>query len=77
MEDVGQKVGKMLDEEAGWDSMKEAMEEPTLDRLKKKYLWWLSTHQEEGPKPCQRRLAWMTLSHCSRAETPGCRKSRH
>jgi hypothetical protein len=25
------------------------MEDPTLDRLKRKYWWWLSTHQEEGP----------------------------
>jgi hypothetical protein len=49
MEDIGKKVGKMLDEEAGRDHTKEALEEPTLDGLKKKYLWWLSTHQEEGP----------------------------
>jgi hypothetical protein len=39
----------MLDEEAGRDRTKEAMEELTLDGLKRKYPWWLSTHQEEGP----------------------------
>ncbi len=74
MEDMGQKVGKMLDEEAGWDRMKDAMEEPTLDGLKKKYPWWLSTHQVDQ-RPHQRRLGWMTLSHCWRAGTPGCERS--
>ncbi len=38
MEDVGKKVGKMLDKEAGRDHPKEAMDEPNL-----------SGHQEEGP----------------------------
>jgi hypothetical protein len=49
MEDVGQKVGKVLQKEAGRDRTKEAMEEPTLDGIKKKYPWWLSSHQEEEP----------------------------
>jgi hypothetical protein len=36
MEDVGRKVGRMLDEEAGRDQEKEALEEPNLEGLKKK-----------------------------------------
>ncbi len=49
MEDVGQKIGKMLDKEAGQDRTKETVEEPTLDGLKKMYPWSLSTHQVERP----------------------------
>ncbi len=47
MEDVGRKVGRMLDEEAGRDQEKEEVDEPNLDGLKKKYLLWLMGHQEE------------------------------
>ncbi len=49
IEDVGKKVGNMLDKEAGWDRTKKAAEEPILDGLQKKYPWWLSAHQVEGP----------------------------
>ncbi len=48
MEDVGREVGRMLDEEAGRDQEKEEVDEPNLDGLKKKYLWWLTGHQAGG-----------------------------
>jgi hypothetical protein len=31
------------------DQEKEALDKTNLERLKKKYPWWLSSHQEEGP----------------------------
>ncbi len=46
MEDMGRKVGRMLDEEAGRDQEREEVEDPNLEGLKK-YLWWLTGHQEE------------------------------
>ncbi len=39
MEDVGKKVGKMLDEEVGWDQEKKELDEPDLEGLKQKYQW--------------------------------------
>ncbi len=47
MEGVGQKVGRMLGEEAGRDQDKEEVDEPNLEGLRKKYLWWLMGHQED------------------------------
>ncbi len=37
----------MLDEEAGREPEKEEMDKPNLEGLKKKYLWWLTGHQDE------------------------------
>jgi hypothetical protein len=47
MEDVGRKVGRMLDKETGQDQEKEEPEEPNLEGFKKKYPCWLLGHQEE------------------------------
>jgi hypothetical protein len=37
----------MLDEEAGQDPEKKEVDEPSLEGLRKKYLWWLMGHQNE------------------------------
>jgi hypothetical protein len=46
MEDVGWKVGRMLDEEAGRDTEKEEVDEPNFffEGLRKKYPWFLQGH---------------------------------
>jgi hypothetical protein len=44
---MGRKVGRMLDKEAGRDQEKGEVEEPNLEGLKKKYPWWLLSHQKE------------------------------
>jgi hypothetical protein len=43
-EEVGAKVGRMLNKEASWDkNAKEMGEETTIEGLTKKYSWWMST----------------------------------
>ncbi len=46
MEDVGWKVGRMLDEEAGRDTEKEEVDEPNFffEGLRMKYPWFLQGH---------------------------------
>ncbi len=45
MEDVARRVWKMLDNEAGHKPDGEETDEPNLEGLKKKYLWWLGEHE--------------------------------
>jgi hypothetical protein len=66
MEDVGRKVGRMLDKKAGKDQEKEMVDEPNLEGLKKRYLWWLmglsggevSDFTREGGFGRHRYLVW-------------------
>jgi hypothetical protein len=45
MEEVGEKVGRMLNEEASrGQNARETREETTIEELKKKYLWWMPSH---------------------------------
>ncbi len=69
MEEVGRKVGRMLDEEAGRNQEKEEVEELNLEGLKKKYPWWLLGHQEERSATSPEKTDLMTPSPCSRERT--------
>ncbi len=45
MEEVGEKVGRMLNEEASrGQNARETREETTIKELKKKYPWWMPSH---------------------------------
>ncbi len=49
MEEVGEKVGRVLSEEASRNkNAKETGEETTIEGLQKKYPWWMSTSHMEG-----------------------------
>ncbi len=45
MEDFACRVGKMVDNEARQKPEGKEAEEPNLERLKKKYPWWLAGHK--------------------------------
>jgi hypothetical protein len=47
MEDVARRVGRMLDNEATQEPDSEETEEHSLENLRKKYPWWLSSHEGE------------------------------
>jgi hypothetical protein len=47
MEDVARWVGKMLDNETGWEPDGEEADEPNLEGLRKKYPWWLAGYEDK------------------------------
>jgi hypothetical protein len=71
MEEVGEKVGRMLNKEAiRGRNAGETKEESTTEGLKRKYPWWMSSsHALELIKLSEKTADTMLLS---RARTPGC-----
>jgi hypothetical protein len=48
MEDVGMKVGQMMETEAAREPEKKESEKRSMEDLRRKYLWWPSSHGREG-----------------------------
>jgi hypothetical protein len=48
MEDVGMKVGQMMETEAAGEPEKKETEKQSLEDLRRKYSWWPSSHRREG-----------------------------
>jgi hypothetical protein len=48
MEDVGMKVGQLMETEAALEPEKKETEKRSLEDLRRKYSWWPSSHRREG-----------------------------
>jgi hypothetical protein len=48
MEDVGMKVGQMMETEAAWEPEEKESEKRSMEDLWKRYSWWPSSHGREG-----------------------------
>jgi hypothetical protein len=74
MEEVGEKVGRMLSEKASRDkNPKETGEETTIEGLTKKYPWWMPTaHVRRAITPSNKTE---TQPPCSRARIRECEDS--
>jgi hypothetical protein len=77
MEEVGEKVGRMLSEEASRDKgVRRTGEETMIEGLKKKYPGWMPAPSRVRWLPHLRR--WRTPPHCLRAGLRECEiGSRH
>ncbi len=51
MEDVGRKVGLMMENEAAWEQEAKEREERSMEDLRRKYSWWPGIRGRRGHLP--------------------------
>jgi hypothetical protein len=65
MEDVGMKVGRMMETEATRKPEKKETEKRSLEDLRRKYSWWPSSHRREGASSPLQSLGAEDEDHAS------------